>query len=150
MYEARGGQLRPVRVRHELLRRTRDGQEQVGLILGISSAGGVCTSPTACAPARLRLTRCITTWSRELREHGDVSMALYPQAGITENANFPGGDTPSYAGRAVAALMNASEEDMTTLTGKVIQTREVADKFGFTDVGEKHPGRSVHQPRGDR
>ena len=28
---------------------------------------------------------------------------------------------------------------MSQLTGKVIQTREVADKFGFTDVGGSRP-----------
>ncbi len=59
-------------------------------------------------------------------------MTLYPQAGITENVSFPGGDTPSYAGRAVGALLTASKEDMQSWTGKVVQTREVAGTcWGF-------------------
>lgn len=111
-----------------------------GLILGISSAGGVVYfADVAYCAGKAAFDKMHHDMACELREHGVFSMTLYPQAGITENANFPGGDTPSYAGRAVAALMNASEEDMTTLTGKVIQTREVADKFGFTDVDGKHP-----------
>ena len=59
-------------------------------------------------------------------------MTLYPQAGITENVSFPGGDTPSYAGRAVGTLLTASKEDMQSWTGKVVQTREVAGTcWGF-------------------
>ena len=111
-----------------------------GLIVGISSAGGaVYFADVAYCAGKAAFDKMHHDMACELREHGVYSMTLYPQAGITENANFPGGDTPSYAGRSVAALMNASEEDMNQLTGKVIQTREVADKFGFTDVDGKHP-----------
>ena len=145
--------------------------QKSGLIVGISSAGGVkyfadvaycagkaafdkmhhdmacelrehvrwgfpisrhCLMPCLeCSDASLTTTRLGT--DPFLVQPQDVySMTLYPQAGITENVSFPGGDTPSYAGRAVGALLTAGKEDMQSWTGKVVQTREVAGTcWGF-------------------
>ena len=111
-----------------------------GLIVGISSAGGVVYfADVAYCAGKAAFDKLHHDMACELREHNVYAMTLYPQAGITENVNFPGGDTPSYAGRAVAALLDAPESDMNQLTGKIMQTREVANKFGFTDVDGKHP-----------
>jgi dehydrogenase/reductase SDR family protein 1 len=65
---------------------------------------------------------------------------LYPGAGVTEVTAFPGGETPVFTGRAVASLLNkASNEDQARMSGKIVQTSELAEEYGFTDEDGRMP-----------
>ena len=67
-------------------------------------------------------------------------MTLYPGGAVTETANFPGGETPTFTGRAVAALlMRTSSEDLSVINGKVTFTMELALKNGFKDSSGRLP-----------
>ena len=45
-----------------------------------------------------------------------------------------------FTGRAVAALLNkATNEDLERMSGKVIQSAELAGNYGFTDVNGRMP-----------
>jgi len=71
----------------------------------------------------------------ELKPYNVHAVTLYPGAGVTEVTAFPGGETPVFTGRAVAALLNkATNEDQARMSGKVVQTAELAVDYGFTDV----------------
>ena len=70
----------------------------------------------------------------ELKGTGVRALTLYPCAGVTEVAAFPGGETAAFCGRALAALVDgASEEDLDGLSGKVIHSVELAQKYGTID-----------------
>ena len=76
----------------------------------------------------------------ELKPYNVHALTLYPGAGITEVTAFPGGETPIFTGRAVAALLNkATNDDNARMTGKVVQTSELAVKYDFTDVNGTMP-----------
>ena len=76
----------------------------------------------------------------ELNEHGVTSLTLYPGGAVTEIASFPGGETPTFTGRSVAALLyDTQEDDLAKFNGKVVLTMELALKHGFKDVSGSLP-----------
>lgn len=46
-------------------------------------------------------------------------------------------ESPQFAGRCVAAL--ASDANVVEVTGKILITSEVAEKYGFTDINSTIP-----------
>ena len=112
-----------------------------GLMVQVSSFGGVkYVFDVGYGVGKAGLDRLTTDMAAELKPYNVHALTLYPGAGVTEVTAFPGGETPVFTGRAVAALLNkASNEDNARMSGKVIQTAELAVKYGFTDVNGQMP-----------
>ena len=112
-----------------------------GLILQVSSFGGVkYVFDVGYGVGKAGLDRLTADMAAELKPHNVHAVTLYPGAGVTEVTSFPGGETPLFTGRSVAALLNkATNEDLARMSGKVIQTAELAVDYGFTDVNGGMP-----------
>ena len=112
-----------------------------GLMVQVSSLGGYTyVFDVGYGVGKAGLDRLSADMATELNSHGVKSVTLYPGAGVTEITNFPGGETPTFTGRAVAALVSkTSDDELTELNGKVILTVELALKHGFKDVSGELP-----------
>ena len=112
-----------------------------GLMVQVSSLGGYTyVFDVGYGVGKAGLDRLSADMATELNSHGVNSVTLYPGAGVTEITNFPGGETPTFTGRAVAALVSkTSDDELTLLNGKVILTMELALKHGFKDVSGELP-----------
>ena len=112
-----------------------------GLMVQISSFGGVTyLFDVGYGVGKAALDRLTADMAAELKPHGVKAVTLYPGGAVTETAAFPGGETPIFTGRAVAALLNkASNGDLERLNGKVIQTAELATDYGFVDADGEVP-----------
>ena len=106
-----------------------------GLIVNVSSAGGLFYfMDVGYGVGKAGLDRLTHDMAVELKGTGVRALTLYPCAGISESAAFPGGETPAFCGRALAALVDgASEEDLDKISGKVIHSVELAQKYGTID-----------------
>ena len=106
-----------------------------GLIVQVSSLGGYTyLFDVGYGVGKAGLDRLSADMAAELEPHGVHSITLYPGGAVTEIAAFPGGETTTFAGRAVAALLNrTSIEELDRINGKVVQTMELALKHEFTD-----------------
>ncbi|MBS1256156.1 MAG: Enoyl-[acyl-carrier-protein] reductase [NADPH] FabL [Deltaproteobacteria bacterium] len=116
-------------------------KNQAGLMVQVSSFGGVqYLFDVGYGVGKAGLDRLTADMAAELKPHNVHSVTLYPGAGVTEVTAFPGGETPVFTGRAVAALLNqATNEDLARMSGKVIQTAELSVDYGFTDAGGEMP-----------
>ena len=112
-----------------------------GLMVQVSSFGGVqYLFDVGYGVGKAGLDRLTADMAAELKPHNVHAVTLYPGGGVTEVAAFPGGETPVFTGRSVAALLNkATNEDLARMSGKVVQTAELAVKHGFTDVNGVMP-----------
>ena len=112
-----------------------------GLMVQVSSFGGVqYLFDVGYGVGKAGLDRLTADMAAELKPHNVHAVTLYPGGGVTEVAAFPGGETPVFTGRSVAALLNrATNEDLARMSGKVIQTAELAVKYGFTDANGGMP-----------
>ena len=112
-----------------------------GLMIQVSSFGGHSyLFDVGYGVGKAGLDRLSADMAAELATHGVSSVTLYPGGAVTETANFPGGETPTFAGRAVAALlMRTSTEELSLINGKVTFTMELALKHGFMDSSGKLP-----------
>ena len=112
-----------------------------GLMVQVSSFGGVqYLFDVGYGVGKAGLDRLTADIGAELKPHNVHAVTLYPGAGVTEVTAFPGGETPVFTGRSVAALLNkATNEDLARMSGKVIQTAELAVKYGFTDANGGMP-----------
>ena len=119
-------------------------QQKSGLMVQISSFGGVqYFLEVGYGVSKAGLDRLTTDMAAELKPHDVHAITLYPGGAVSEVTAFPQGETTTFAGRAVEALLNkASEADLARLNGKVIQTAELAVDYGFTDI-------DGHLPSGD-
>ena len=115
--------------------------DRAGLIVQISSFGGVnYLFDVGYGVGKAGLDRLTADMAVELKPYDVHAVTLYPGAAVTEIAAFPGGETPVFTGRAVAALLNsAAKEELTQMNGKVVQTVELAHRYGFTDIDGKLP-----------
>ena len=115
--------------------------DRTGLIVQISSFGGVnYLFDVGYGVGKAGLDRLTADMAVELKPYDVHALTLYPGAAVTEIAAFPGGETPVFTGRAVAALLNsAAKEELTQMNGKVVQTVELAQRYGFTDIDGKLP-----------
>jgi len=116
-------------------------KNKAGLMVQVSSFGGVkYVFDVGYGVGKAGLDRLTTDMAAELKPYNVHALTLYPGAGVTEVTAFPGGETPLFTGRAVAALLNkATNEDHARMSGKVVQTAELAVDYGFTDVNGGMP-----------
>ena len=116
-------------------------ENRSGLMIQVSSFGGHSyLFDVGYGVGKAGLDRLSADMAAELATHGVSSVTLYPGGAVTETANFPGGETPTFAGRAVAALlMRTSTEELSLINGKVTFTMELALKHGFMDSSGKLP-----------
>jgi dehydrogenase/reductase SDR family protein 1 len=116
-------------------------KNKAGLMVQVSSFGGVKYAfDVGYGVGKAGLDRLTTDMAAELKPYNVHAVTLYPGAGVTEVTAFPGGETPVFTGRAVAALLNkATNEDHARMSGKVVQTAELAVDYEFTDVNGGMP-----------
>ncbi len=115
--------------------------QKSGLMVQVSSLGGYTyLFDVGYGVGKAGLDRLSADMAAELKAHGVSSLTLYPGGAVTEIAQFPGGETPAFTGRAVASLLHDTPEDeLSVLNGKVVLTMELALKHGFTDVSGSLP-----------
>ena len=115
-------------------------EAKAGLIVNISSAGGIfyfCGVPYGVMHAALdKLGADVAT---ELKGTGVTCVTVWPGGAVTERTSFPGGETPAFTGRAVAALAAAGAEDLAAKSGKVLLTCELGAEYDFVDASGERP-----------
>ena len=112
-----------------------------GLLVQVSSLGGYhYLFDVGYGVGKAGLDRLTTDMAAELLPHGIRAITLYPGGAKTEIASFPDGETPTFSGRSVATLLNrVPSKELDKMNGKVIQTMELAIKYGFTDASGELP-----------
>merc|ERR1719350_468709 len=118
-----------------------------GLIVNISSFGAVVPyNSVAYAMGKTALDRMTAEAATDLKEHGVAMVSLYPGLVKTEAIlqaygervrKSKNAETPEFIGRAVVAL--AQDPKAQLKSGKVLIAQELADEYGFTDVGGHVP-----------
>ena len=104
-----------------------------GLIVNISSAGGgLYLFSTPYGVMHSAMDRLAADMGTELKGTGVTAVSLWPGGAVTESTAFPDGETPAFAGRAVAAL--AAAGDLAAKSGKILMTSELATEYGFVDA----------------
>jgi len=106
--------------------------------------------------AKISVIRMALAQAEELRPYGATAVALTPgwlrseamldRFGVTEDTwrealasdpHFAMSETPTYVGRAVAAL--ASDPDVTRWAGQSLSSAQLAHAYGFTDSDGNRP-----------
>ena len=116
-------------------------KNKAGLLIQVSSFGGVqYLFDVGYGVGKAGLDRLTTDMATELKPYNIHAVTLYPGGAVTEVTAFPGGETPVFTGRAVASLLNkATNEDQARMSGKIVQTSELAEDYGFTDEEGRMP-----------
>jgi dehydrogenase/reductase SDR family member 1 len=136
-------------------------RQRSGLIANISSSGAAKYAwHVAYGVGKAALDRLTADTAHELREFGVAVVSLWPGLVLTERvAKYRGQltglakvrpESQRFTGRAVAAL--AADPDVVGLSGRALASRDLADRYGFTDVDGSLPdGPLDHRPTpGDR
>ena len=122
------------------------GNKVTALIVNISSSGGKgYLFDIAYGSGKQALDRMGCDMATEFQGTGVKVVTLWPGAVNTETTTFPGAESVEFSGRAIAALMNHSS-DLDRYNGKIINTRELAEIYGFQDVDGTLPGHRSRQP----
>jgi NAD(P)-dependent dehydrogenase (short-subunit alcohol dehydrogenase family) len=79
--------------------------------------------------------------SEEMLDHFGVSEETWRDA-IQKDPHFAASETPSYIGRAAAAL--AADPDVLDRTGEAVSTWQLAKEYGFTDRDGSRPDWGSH------
>lgn len=123
-----------------------------GLIVNTSSGGGIrYTFNVAFGVQKAGVDRMARDMAHELRGYGIAAVSIWPGYIRSEKlAAQPDrvppalakliaerGETPQFAGRAVAAL--AADPDVMNKTGQILLASELALEYGFTDIDGKIP-----------
>ena len=110
-----------------------------GLIVQISSYGGfVYLFDVGYGVAHAAMDRLSFDMATELQEHNVHAITIHPSGGQTEVTEFPDGETPTYVGRSVLALLEKAGSDfLTKANGKTLFTAELAEQFGFSEDHDK-------------
>ena len=123
-----------------------------GLIVNTSSGGGIrYTFNVAFGVQKAGVDRMARDMAHELRGYGITAVSIWPGYIKSEKlAAQPDrvppalakliaerGETPQFAGRAVAAL--AADPDVMAKTGQILLVSELAREYGFTDIDGKIP-----------
>ncbi|VIO71962.1 SDR family NAD(P)-dependent oxidoreductase [Bradyrhizobium ivorense] len=123
-----------------------------GLIVNTSSGGGVrYTFNVPFGVQKSGVDRMARDMAHELKPFGIAAVSIWPGYIKSEKlAAQPGrvppalakliaerGETPVFAGRAVAAL--AADPDMLAKTGQILLASELATEYGFTDIDGRVP-----------
>jgi hypothetical protein len=74
-------------------------------------------------------------------DHFGVTEETWRDA-IQKDPHFAASETPSYSGRAVAAL--AADPDVLSRTGGTVSTWQLAKEYGFTDRDGSRPDWGSH------
>jgi dehydrogenase/reductase SDR family protein 1 len=123
-----------------------------GLIVNTSSGGGIrYTFNVAFGVQKAGVDRMARDMAHELRRYGIAAVSIWPGYIKSEKlAAQPDrvppalakliaerGETPQFAGRAIAAL--AADPDVMEKTGQILLASELAREYGFTDIDGKIP-----------
>ncbi|KRR22732.1 SDR family NAD(P)-dependent oxidoreductase [Bradyrhizobium retamae] len=123
-----------------------------GLIVNTSSGGGIrYTFNVAFGVQKAGVDRMARDMAHELRRYGIAAVSIWPGYIKSEKlAAQPDrvppalakliaerGETPQFAGRAVAAL--AADPAVMEKTGEILLASELALEYGFTDIDGKIP-----------
>ncbi|MGN9844074.1 SDR family oxidoreductase [Nonomuraea sp. H19] len=105
--------------------------------------------------AKMSVNRLAFAWSNELRPYGGTAVAVTPgflrseamldNFGVTEDnwreaevdSAWQVSETPAYVGRGVAAV--AADPDKQRWSGKSVDSGELAEAYGLTDVDGSRP-----------
>lgn len=115
-------------------------KRKFGLIVNISSSGGsgyLFDIAYGCGKASLDRMGC--DMATEFSGTGIKVVTLWPGAVNTETTQFPGAETVEFSGRAIASMLNHSE-DLDKYNGKIITTKELSSIYNFTDRDGSIPG----------
>ena len=119
-----------------------------GLIANISSSGAKQYAwHVAYGVGKAALDRLTADAAHELRELGVAVVSLWPGLVRTERVEKYASQLPAFqkvksesqrfTGRAIAAL--AADPDVLRHTGRALASRDLADRYGFTDVDGSLP-----------
>ena len=119
-----------------------------GLIVNVSSAGAIrYFHHLVYGVGKAALDRITKEAARPLATRGVTIVSIWPYLVRTETVmGMPGIDpaiteSTRFSGRAIVAL--ATDPDVLECTGRAFTTRDLADRYGFTDVDGRLP---PHQP----
>ncbi len=125
-----------------------------GLIANISSSGAAEYAwHVAYGVGKAALDRFTADAAHEFRPHGVAVVSLWPGLVLTERnegardaipgLDFTGAESLRFTGRAVAAL--AADGGVIERSGRAYASRDLADEYGFTDVGGGLPKGPLHR-----
>ena len=119
-----------------------------GLIVNVSSAGAIrYFHHLVYGVGKAALDRITREAARSLATRGVTIVSIWPYLVRTETVMGLSGidaettESTRFSGRAIVAL--ATDPDVQECTGRTFTTRELADRYGFTDVDGRLP---PHQP----
>jgi dehydrogenase/reductase SDR family member 1 len=119
-----------------------------GLIVNVSSQGSREYFVHATyGIAKSALDRIGQDTGNELAPHGIAVVTLWPSFVLTERilafdaeeweVDLAGAETPRFPGRCVVAL--ATDPKVVARSGKIYSTRQIAERYGFTDLDGSLP-----------
>lgn len=118
-----------------------------GLIVNVSSFGAkIQAVNVAYGVGKAGVDRMTRDMGRELKVHGVSVVSLWPGIVKTERLllepdrvgfDLTNGESPTFSGRAVAAL--AADPELLAKTGQPLIVAELAREYGFTDVDGSQP-----------
>ncbi len=125
-----------------------------GLIANISSSGArEYAWHVAYGVGKAAMDKLSADTAHELRKHGIAVVSLWPGLVLTERTSraakqlasldFSGAESQRFTGRAVVAL--ACDPKRLELTGQAQASRDLADRYGFTDVDGRLPKGPLHE-----
>lgn len=99
--------------------------------------------------AKAAMNRLTLAMGGELAPFGVTALGLAPGLVLTERVRDAGlgaqaGETPAYAGRAVAAL--AADPEVARHAGQVVHVADLARLYGFSDADGSQPARYRIEP----
>ena len=109
-------------------------EKKEGLIVQTSSLGSfIYAFDVAYGVAHAGMDKLTADMAIELREHGIQTITLHPQGGCnTELMKWPGAEDTVFVGRAALSLSaQAPTSELNEMSGKIIFTGELAEKYGF-------------------
>ena len=109
-------------------------EKKKGLIVQTSSLGSfIYAFDVAYGVAHAGMDKLTADMAIELREHGIQTVTLHPQGGCnTELMKWPGAEDTVFVGRAALSLSaQAPTSELNEMSGKIIFTGELAEKYGF-------------------
>ena len=111
-----------------------------GLIIQISSPAINYAFDVGYGVAHAGIDRLSADMASELQPFGVKALTLFPGPAVTETTSFPQGESSTFCGRGVAALLfDADNKTMERYNGKALLVYELAEQFGFTDANGRLP-----------
>lgn len=131
--------------------------QKAGLIVNVSSSGAAEYAwHVAYGVGKAALDRISADTARELRPFGVAVVSLWPGLVLTERTSrarealpsldFSGAESQRFTGRAVVAL--AGDSQVLARSGRAFSSRELAEAYGFRDVGGGLPAGPLHDRPG--